>query len=51
MSEIVSSDTMIALYADDTKIWRKYGENMAKIWLMKSSKWIIAALHEWSVKK
>ena len=46
MSEIISSDTMIALYADDTKIWRK-------ICTWKDHEILqmdIAALHEWSVK-
>ena len=46
MSEVISSDTLIALYADDTKIWRRICSWEDHIILQKD----ILALYEWSVK-
>ena len=46
MNEAVSSDTMSALYADDTKIWRKICYWQDHEILQKD----ITALYEWSVR-
>ena len=45
MSEVVSEDTQIALYADDTKIWRRINSWEDHIALQRD----IDALHKWSI--
>ena len=45
MSDVVSKDTNIALYADDTKIWRRINSWDDHIALQKD----IDALHKWSI--